>query len=109
MRASIAASSRFGSWWRERELLDSGRPGNSQRIFDRAVSPADLLRIFAREILRIVHHQIGAREEFGVTMIFPGYLARTGRKRTRVRFVVTRIDDGNTVRLHTIAESQCRM
>ena len=48
----------------ERELLHPRKSRYGQGVFDRAVAPADLLRVFAREILCVVHDQIGVGEEF---------------------------------------------
>src|SRR5262245_19717676 len=93
----------------KRELSCLRNSGNGTGILDGAVAPADFLRILAGEVLRVVHDQVGARKELGVTAVFPEEVADARSKRVRVRFVIARIDNGDAIRLEPIAQGERRM
>src|SRR6185369_12474129 len=88
----------------ERELFCLCKSRDCPRVFDRAMAPAGLLSVFAREVLRVVHHQIGASEEFGVTTVLSGNVTGAGSECTRMRFMITRVDDGDAVCLETVTQ-----
>ena len=73
------------------------------------MSPADLGRILLRSVLRIMDKEIRAIDEDSVSLILPRDLALASRQYPRIRFVITRIDDGYPVGLQSIAERECGM
>ena len=65
----------------ERELSHLRKSRDGIGVLDGAVAPADLLGVFAGPVLRVVHHQVGARKKLGVAAIFPQEVADAGSKR----------------------------
>src|SRR5215469_18432475 len=93
----------------QRDLLHSRVLSNSHCVFHWAMSPADLGRILLGSVLRIMDKEIRAIDEDSVSLILPRDLALASRQYPRIRFVITRIDDGYPVGLQSIAERECGM
>ena len=94
----------------ERELSPFASRGGGARVLDGAVAPADLLWVFAGPVLRVVHDQIGTREKPPTwRRSSPQKIADAGGKRTRMRFVIARVDKGGAVGLKPVAQGERRM
>src|SRR5690349_2915485 len=93
----------------EHELSHLRKPGNCTRVLDRAMAPADFLWVLAGEVLRVVHDQVGTCKKLSVAAVFPEEVADAGSKCVRMRFVITRIDESDTVRLKPVAQGKRRM
>ena len=65
----------------ERERSHLRKSGDGTRVLDGAVAPADLLWVFAGQVLRVVHDQVGACKKLGVAAIFSQEVADAGSKR----------------------------
>ena len=55
----------------ERELSHLRKSGDGTRVLDGAVAPADLLWVFAGQVLRVVHDRRRRCKKLDVTAIFP--------------------------------------
>src|SRR5215470_8441377 len=93
----------------QRQLPYPRRLRHRHGVFDRAVTPADLQRIFAGEILRVMHHETGASEKLGMAAILPDDVALAGREAARMRLVIAGINHRYPVGLDAVAEGERRM
>ena len=56
-----------------------------------------------------MHDQVGACKKLDVAAVFPEEVADAGGKRTRMRFVIGRIDKGDAARLKPVAQGERRV
>ncbi len=94
----------------EREPAHAAGGGEVDRELDRAVAPAEVLRVLAEGELRVVDQEIRAGDERRVVNLV-GALRRplAARERWRMRLVVGGVDERRAVGLDPVAERQRRV
>src|SRR5262249_45847198 len=88
------------------DLLRSRELPDLHRVFDRAMTPTDLVRILFSGVLRVVDKKVGAIGKFGVLQILPSDLSVASCESARMRCVDTGIHYRCPIGLQPIAKRE---
>ena len=91
---------------RKRDLSYARLSANRQGIFDSAVPPANLLRIFLSSVLRVMDDEVCAGEKLAMLEVLTLNLTCPVRHLSGVRFVIGRINDHRPVSLKSVGERE---
>ena len=74
---------------RQGEVLSASCLADSDGIFDRAMSPSDMVGVFLRRELCVMNDEIGPSQELAMLSVPSGYLSGA-RRQLRIKWLMIR-------------------